>query len=153
MAHDSRLLAEDRISALAATIPSWVKNLARPETPMLVPKFGPLQGIRVISSGVFIAQPWAGSKMAHFGAEVIHVERRQGDTHRLTAPHLTRGKRPHSCDWANESSNRLSFGLDLKDPKGIRLLMALWKISDVWMEASPPAPVSAWGSPRPRPCR
>jgi crotonobetainyl-CoA:carnitine CoA-transferase CaiB-like acyl-CoA transferase len=32
----------------------------------------------------------------------------------------------------------LSMGLDLKHARGIELLMALWKISDVWMESSAP---------------
>ena len=34
--------------------------------------------------------------------------------------------------------NKLSLGLDLKQARGLELLMALWKISDVWMEASAP---------------
>jgi crotonobetainyl-CoA:carnitine CoA-transferase CaiB-like acyl-CoA transferase len=149
LSHDRRLLSnQDRINELAQTIPEWVKNLERPETPMLIPKFGPLEGIRAVSTGVFIAQPWVGTKLAHFGAEVIHVERPQGDTHRNTAPHLKRGGiRVQGCDWANESTDRLSLGLDLKDRKGIELLMALWKISDVWMEASAPGTCERMGIP------
>lgn len=103
---------------------------------MLIPRFGPLQGIKAVSTGVLIAQPWIGTKLAHFGVEVIHIERPQGDTHRFTTPHLKRGKGVQGCDWANEGTNRLSFGLDLKQGKEAELLMALWKISDVWMEAS-----------------
>jgi crotonobetainyl-CoA:carnitine CoA-transferase CaiB-like acyl-CoA transferase len=146
MEHDKRILKnEEEIEKLRATIPEWIKNLKRPETPSLIPKFGPLQGIRVVSSGIVIAQPFAGTKMATFGAEVIHVERPGGDIHRKTAPHLTRGKRPHGCDWSNEAVCRLSMGLNFKDPKGLELLMALWKISDVWMESSAPGTIERSG--------
>jgi crotonobetainyl-CoA:carnitine CoA-transferase CaiB-like acyl-CoA transferase len=146
MAHDKRLVRhEDQIEEIKKTIPDWIKNLKRPETPMLIPKFGPLQGIRVVSSGIVIAQPWTGTKMAMFGAEVIHVERPGGDIHRRTAPNLTRGKRVHGCDWVNEGVCRLSMGLNFKDPKGLELLMALWKISDVWMESSAPGTLERSG--------
>ncbi len=36
------------------------------------------------------------------------------------------------------TKNNLSMGLDLKHTRGIELLMALWKISDIWMESSAP---------------
>jgi len=146
MAHDRRILkAEEQIEKLKASIPEWIRNLERPETPKLIPKFGPLQGIRVVSSGIVIAQPFAATKMAQFGAEVIHIERPGGDIHRRTAPHLNRGTRPQGCDWANEATNRLSFGLNLREPKGIELGMALWKISDVWMESSAPGTLERAG--------
>jgi crotonobetainyl-CoA:carnitine CoA-transferase CaiB-like acyl-CoA transferase len=57
---------------------------------------------------------------------------------RFTAPQLTHGPRPHGCDEAEVTKNKLSMGLDLKHARGIELLMALWKISDVWMESSAP---------------
>ena len=62
-----------------------------------------------------------------------------GDVFRFTAPQLTCGGRARmaatrrrsprtSCRWGSTSSRRA----------GIELLMALWKISDVWMESSAP---------------
>lgn len=144
--HDPRIVKnEEQIEKLKHTIPDWIKNLRRPETPLLAPKFGPLQGIRVVSSGIVIAQPFAATKLGMFGAEVIHLERPGGDIHRRTAPHLTRGVRPQGCDWANEAVNRLSFGLNLKDPRGIELGMAMWKISDIWMESSAPGTIERAG--------
>ena len=74
MAHDKRILKhEEHIEALRETVPSWVKDLQRPPTPVLIPQFGPLEGIRVISTGIIVAQPYIGTKLAEFGAEVIHV--------------------------------------------------------------------------------
>src|SRR5258708_2703390 len=139
MPHDARLVkGEAKIEELRETIPDWIKRLPRPATPCIVPAFGPLKGIRAIGTGVLIAQPYIGTKLAEFGAEVVHIERPGGDTFRSTAPLLTRGGRPHGCDEAEVAKNKLSMGLDLKHARGIDLLMALWKISDVWMESSAP---------------
>ena len=146
MAHDPRLIKDEgKIEELRKTIPGWIKRLERPPTPCVIPAFGPLEGIRVVGTGVFVAQPFIGTKLAEFGAEVIHVERPGGDTFRSTAPHLTRGPRPHGCDEAEVTKNKLSFGLDLKKAGGIDLLMALWKISDVWMESSIPGALERAG--------
>jgi crotonobetainyl-CoA:carnitine CoA-transferase CaiB-like acyl-CoA transferase len=139
MVHDPCVLKhEGTIEDLTATIPAWIKRLERPATPCLTPAFGPLEGIRVIGTGQLVAQPYACTKLAEFGAEVIHVEKPGGDVFRFTAPQLTRGPRPHGCDEAEVTKNKLSMGLDLKHARGIELLMALWKISDVWMESSAP---------------
>lgn len=146
MAHDPRLVKDEAaLEELRGKIPDWIKRLERPPTPCLIPRFGPLEGIRVVGTGVFVAQPFAATKLAEFGAEVIHVERVGGDTFRTTAPHLTRGPRAHGADEAEVGKNKLSLGLDLKKARGIELLMALWKISDVWMECSIPGALERSG--------
>jgi len=146
MDHDRRILKhEDQIEELRKNLPEWVKRLERPPTPLLVPKFGPLEGVRVVSTGVLVAQPFIGTKLGEFGAEVIHVERPGGDTFRTTAPLLTRGPRAHGCDEAEVAKNKLSMGIDLSKARGIELLMALWKISDVWMESSAPGTMERAG--------
>ena len=141
MPHDSRILKHsDRIAEIRETLPDWIARLQRPPTPSLLPKFGPLEGIRAVGTGVLVAQPFIGTKLAEFGAEVIHVERPGGDTFRTTAPLLTRGPRPHGSDEAEVGKNKLSMGVDLKHARGIELLMALWKISDT-LDGSPRLPV------------
>jgi len=146
MVHDDRIVKhEEQIEALRAKVPQWITNLPRPVTPAIVPKFGPLEGVRVVGTGILVAQPYIGTKLAEFGAEVIHIERPGGDPFRWTAPLLTRGPRPHGCDEAEVTKNKLSMGLDLKHARGIELLMALWKISDVWMESSAPGTLERGG--------
>jgi crotonobetainyl-CoA:carnitine CoA-transferase CaiB-like acyl-CoA transferase len=145
MAHDSRLVSDDKIEELKKKIPDWVRRLERPATPCITPTFGPLEGIRVVGTGCLVAQPFIGTKLAEFGAEVIHVERPGGDVFRFTAPQLTRGPRPHGCDEAEVTKNKLSLGLDLKHARGLELLMGLWKISDVWMESSMPGTLDRSG--------
>ena len=119
MAHDPRLIKhEDAIEDLKPAIPDWIKNLKRPATPCVVPAFGPLEGIRVVGTGQLVAQPYIGTKLAEFGAEVIHIERPGGDVFRFTAPQLTprprgptaatRRRSPRtSCRWASISSTRV----------------------------------------------
>lgn len=146
MSHDRRLVKDDgTIEEYRKTIPDWIRRLERPATPAVVPRFGPLEGIRAVGTGVFVAQPYIGTKLAEFGAEVIHIERPGGDTFRFTAPQLTRGPRPHGCDEAEVTKNKLSMGVDLRHARGIELLMGLWKISDVWMEASAPGTLERAG--------
>ena len=99
MSHDPRLVPnETAIADLRATIPDWISTLERPTAPTLMPRFGPLEGIRVVGTGVLVAQPYIGTKLAEFGAEVIHIERPGGDIFRFTAPQITRGPRPHGAD-------------------------------------------------------
>jgi len=146
MAHDPRLVKDEAgIEDIRKNLPEWIVRLQRPATPAVAPKFGPLEGVRIVSTGIIIAQPYIATKMAEFGAEVIHVERPGGGTFRWLAPMLTRGPREHGADEAEVTKNKLSMGIDLKEPRGIELLMALWKISDVWMESSAPGTLERAG--------
>src|SRR5438552_18998469 len=96
MAHDPRIVHDEAsIESLARQMPEWVKTLERPATPALIPTFGSLAGLRVVGTGVLIAQPFIGTKLAEFGAEVILVVRTGGDTFPWMARQLTRGPGPH----------------------------------------------------------
>src|SRR4051794_39893663 len=120
--HDPRPVKnEAAIPDLAARVPDWIKRLERPAAPGLTPAFGPLAGIRVVGTGQLVAQPFAGTKLAEFGAEVIHVEKPGGDVFRFTASQLTRGPRAHGWDEAEVTKNKLSMGLDLKHAR-------LWEV-------------------------
>jgi crotonobetainyl-CoA:carnitine CoA-transferase CaiB-like acyl-CoA transferase len=45
----------------------------------LIPEFGPLSGVKVLTLGSIVAMPHAGNLMADFGAELIHIEFDLGD--------------------------------------------------------------------------
>ena len=73
---------------------------------------GPLEGIRVIDFGRFIAGPYCAMLLADMGADVIRVERRQGGEDRFVGPvtesgeggmflTLNRNKRGITLDPAN----------------------------------------------------
>lgn len=89
---------------------------------------GPLEGIRVIDLGRFIAGPYCAMMLADFGADVIRVERREGGEDRKLGPvtesgegglflNLNRNKRGITLDpahkLAGEIVRRLVAGADI----------------------------------------
>lgn len=107
------------------------------ERTKIIPEFGPLAGVRVISVGSIVAMPHAANMMADLGAEVIHIERPEvGDTFRSLAPFATYEGKTVSTSWAQDARNRLSMSLevDLKIPEIKELFLGLVKESDILME-------------------
>jgi len=92
---------------------------------------GPLSGVRVVDFSVHAAGPFAGLMLAEFGAEVIKVESaaRLDITRR---PHAMYGKPPSSFEQVN--ANKRSVTLNLKEPRAVKLALALVSISDLVLE-------------------
>ena len=91
MAHDPRLVRnDDKIAEHKTATRTGLRGSNGRRRPALA--FGPLKGLRVTGTGQLIAQPYIGTKLAEFGAEVIHVQKPGGDVFRLAAPQLTPGK-------------------------------------------------------------
>ncbi|HKV42513.1 MAG TPA: CoA transferase [Blastocatellia bacterium] len=76
---------------------------------------GPLEGIRVIDFGRFIAAPYCGMLLADMGADVIRVERREGGEDRFVGPitgcgeggmflSINRNKRGMTLDLAHKAA-------------------------------------------------
>jgi crotonobetainyl-CoA:carnitine CoA-transferase CaiB-like acyl-CoA transferase len=116
----------------------------------LVPeRFGPLQGVRIVSTGTLIAQPFAAELAAEMGAEVIQIERPEvGDTGwrnigiRLANQH---GGPPVATTWVQERRNVFCVTLNLSNPRGREILLKLIGRADIWMESSKPGTYSKWG--------
>ncbi|MCH2529646.1 MAG: CoA transferase [Dehalococcoidia bacterium] len=78
------------------------------------PMAGPLEGIRIIEFGSFVAGPWGGQLLADMGADVIKVEPPDGDPWRHATPFapnesrvflpLNRGVRSICIDLKRKSS-------------------------------------------------
>ena len=119
-------------------IPERVKKLERKPAPVLAEKFGPLQGMRVLSTSSLVAVPFAASMFADFGAEVIHVENPgAGDPMRAGSPALEKNGKKVSYIWVDNGRNRLSMELDLRINKNNwskEIFLGLIKVSDVWIE-------------------
>ncbi|MEM2590251.1 MAG: CoA transferase, partial [Zestosphaera sp.] len=115
-----------------------IKSGKKP-APLLIPKsFGPLSGVRIISSGILIAEPFAAYLAALWGAEVIHVERPGGDTYRHSPPFIEHEGRKVNTWWAQERRNMLSIVLNLKSERGKEVFLKLLRQADIWMESSMP---------------
>jgi crotonobetainyl-CoA:carnitine CoA-transferase CaiB-like acyl-CoA transferase len=115
----------------------------------LVPtNFGPLQGVRVLSTGSVIAQPFAAALAAQWGAEVIQTENPHvEDAWRnigLSLP-AKDGSRTVGTSWVQERRNEFNVTLDMSKPEGKEVFLKLVARSDIWMESSRPGTYAKWG--------
>jgi succinyl-CoA:(S)-malate CoA-transferase subunit A len=108
------------------------------------PKPRPLDGVRVIDVGNFLAGPCAATLLAEFGAEVIKVEHPDGgDPMRRfgTATALPDA----TLAWLSESRNKRSITCDLLQEEGVELFLALVAKADVLVENFRPGTFESWG--------
>ena len=121
--------------------------MAPDRAPLQSRLFGPLQGIRIISSGTIIAQPFAAAMAAEMGAEVIQIERPGvGDVWRNLEFPITDGDHGSvAAGWVQDRRNTHHNTLDLSSAKGKELFLALIPQADIWMEASIPGTYQKWG--------
>ncbi len=120
-----------------------------PEKTLVPEAFGPLQGVKIVSTGTLIAQPFAAELAAEMGAEVIQVERTgTGDAQwrtigvRLDAKD---GGDPVATTFVQERRNVFLVTLDFSKPKGRDLFLKLVERADIWMESSKPGSYPRWG--------
>jgi crotonobetainyl-CoA:carnitine CoA-transferase CaiB-like acyl-CoA transferase len=111
-------------------------------------KFGPLQGVKIVSTGTLIAQPFAAELAAEMGAEVIQIERPgPGDVGwrnigiRLPTKD---GKSAVATSWIQERRNVFCISLDLSKPRGREIFLKLVARADIWMESSRPGTYKKW---------
>jgi formyl-CoA transferase len=91
----------------------------------------PLDGIRVLEVGNYMAGPFCTMQLADLGADVIKIENpRGGDQVRYAAP-LIDGE---SSPFVRLNRNKRSLVLDLKDPDGKEVFLRLVDSADVVVE-------------------
>jgi crotonobetainyl-CoA:carnitine CoA-transferase CaiB-like acyl-CoA transferase len=116
---------------------------------LLPEQFGPLQGVRIVSSGTLVAQPFAAVLAAEMGAEVIQIERTgEGDAawrHLGMQLPTTDGQGQVATTWIQERRNEWYVTLDFSQPKGKDLFLRLVESCDIWMESSKPGSYTKWG--------
>lgn len=116
------------------------ETLQRTPAPALAPAFGPLKGMRVLTTGGYLAMPRAAVMLGEFGAEVVYLELPGGgDNFRTFSPFIDdgNGKRVGSA-WAGMRRNILSVGLQTnlrKYEKAREVFNCLIKNADVWIES------------------
>ncbi len=102
----------------------------------------PLDGVRVLEMGQFIAGPFAGCMLAYFGAEVIKVEP-PGGGDQLRGWRVVRDGT--SLWWRAMSRNKKCITLDLRSDEGRALARDLATRSDVLLENFRPGTMERWG--------
>ncbi len=88
----------------------------------------PLQGIRVLDFGRYIAAPYCAMLLADFGADVIRVERLEGGEDRYLAPVTETGEGPM---FLALNRNKRGLALNLAQPQAREIQRRLVATADV----------------------
>jgi crotonobetainyl-CoA:carnitine CoA-transferase CaiB-like acyl-CoA transferase len=104
---------------------------------------GPLSDLRVIDVATVIAGPGCARYLADFGAEVVKVERPEGDTARdLGWRDPSDGQ---SLWWKVVGRGKRTIALDLKDPDDLEVMLRLCDGADVLVENFRPGTLERLG--------
>jgi crotonobetainyl-CoA:carnitine CoA-transferase CaiB-like acyl-CoA transferase len=102
----------------------------------------PLKDVRVIDLGAVVAAPFAATMLSDFGAEVVKIEPRDvPDAVRFWS--VVEGK--YQPYWLVNSRNKLPITLNLKHPKGQKILRQLVERADVLLENMRPGTLDRLG--------
>lgn len=103
----------------------------------------PLDGMRVLELGTFLAGPYTCTQLGEFGAEVIKVEMpKVGDPTRRYGLATDAGA---SVVWLSEARNKKSITLDLRTGEGAEIALELARTCDVVVENFQPGTLEKWG--------
>jgi succinyl-CoA--D-citramalate CoA-transferase len=103
----------------------------------------PLDDLRVLELGAFLAGPFCGQLLADFGAEVIKVEPPgKGDPMREWGRHRHQGR---TLWWPILARNKRSVTIDLRTLGGQELVRRLVPHCDMLLENFRPGTLEAWG--------
>ena len=93
---------------------------------------GPLEGIRVVELGVWVAGPAAGGILADWGATVVKVEPIAGDPARLFQ-YILGGDMPTNPVFEMDNRGKRSIAVDLTTPRGRAVIDELLAAADVFV--------------------
>jgi crotonobetainyl-CoA:carnitine CoA-transferase CaiB-like acyl-CoA transferase len=102
----------------------------------------PLTGITVVELGQNLAGPYAAEVLGHLGADVVKVERPEGDDARHWGPPFWKGVSP---GFLAVNANKRSILVDLKDPQAAAGLADFIGGADVVVQNHRPGSLDALG--------
>ncbi len=94
----------------------------------------PFDGVRVLDFTQVFAGPLASYQLSILGADVIKVERPDGEDMRGTPRHADQVNLKTSPGWIAINTNKRNIALDLKNPTAIEIIRRLAVDADVVME-------------------
>lgn len=107
---------------------------------------GPLSGVKVVEYCNFIAGPYCTKLLADLGAEVIKVEKPEGDDARKRGPFLGDNPDPElSGLFLYHNTNKMGVTLNLESPKGRELFLELVSKADILVEDTMPGQMEKLG--------
>jgi alpha-methylacyl-CoA racemase len=101
----------------------------------------PLDGVRILDFSTLLPGPLAGLILAEAGAEVIKIERPEGEDMRRYVPRLG----PDSLNFAMLNRGKRSLAIDLKAPGAVERLHPLIREADVVLEQFRPGVMDRLG--------
>lgn len=101
----------------------------------------PLDGVRVLELGAFIAGPFAGQLLGDLGADVVKVEPPEGDIMRRYGVRVD----GHNLWWPAIARNKRSVVLDLRDERARAAARRMVRHCDVVLENFRPGTLERWG--------
>jgi crotonobetainyl-CoA:carnitine CoA-transferase CaiB-like acyl-CoA transferase len=94
----------------------------------------PFEGVKILDFTQVLAGPYASYQLALLGADVIKVERREGEDMRRTPLSREWAERGLAPGWQAINGNKRSLTLDLSKPEAIAIVKQLAAQADVVME-------------------
>ncbi|KAF7478626.1 Hypothetical predicted protein [Marmota monax] len=103
----------------------------------------PLEGVKILDLTRVLAGPFATMNLGDLGAEVIKVERPgAGDDTRTWGPPFVGTE---STYFLSVNRNKKSIAVNIKDPKGVKIIKELAAVCDVFVENYVPGKLSTMG--------
>jgi crotonobetainyl-CoA:carnitine CoA-transferase CaiB-like acyl-CoA transferase len=106
----------------------------------------PLEGIKVLDFSIAVAAPFGGTMLTDMGAEVIKIERVQGEAQRLGLPAGMDDvldtsiveKMPDTASWMAFNRGKKDLAVDIRTEKGKEIILKLVKDTDVVLQSFRP---------------
>ncbi len=102
-------------------------------------KYKPLEGVRVVELAFMMAAPSCSRYLADWGAEVIKVEKKTGDTYRFYPPTMGMPA-TQDCNplYDDVNAGKRGISLDITKPEGLEALHKLLATADVFLTNNRP---------------
>jgi len=106
----------------------------------------PLEGIKVLDFSIAVAAPFGGTMLADMGAEVIKIERIQGEAQRLGLPAgmddvldtSVVEKMPDTASWMAFNRGKKDLAIDIRTEKGKEIIDKLAADTDIVIQSFRP---------------
>ena len=103
-------------------------------------------GVRVVELAQWVFVPVAGALLADWGADVIRIERLEGDPYRgLATQGIGTDRDGVNLSMALANRGKRSVALNLRDPTGLTVLHELLCTADVFLTSLRPGALSRLG--------
>jgi crotonobetainyl-CoA:carnitine CoA-transferase CaiB-like acyl-CoA transferase len=94
----------------------------------------PFEGVRVVELAQWVFVPVAGALLADWGADVVHIERLEGDPYRgLATQGIGSERNGVNLSLALANRGKRSIALDVQQPSGVEVMHRLLESADVFL--------------------